>query len=42
MRDWPSNGSIKLSHVYLRYSCDDHPVLHDLNLEIEGGEKVLL
>lgn len=38
--DWPQKGCVKLDHVFLKYSLEDTPVLHDLNLEIRPGEKV--
>ncbi len=38
--DWPQEGSIKLSKVYLTYENCPKPVLFDLNCEIRGGEKV--
>lgn len=39
-KDWPTHGCIKLTHVYMRYSDDDAPVLKGLNLVIRPGEKV--
>lgn len=38
--DWPEKGCVKLDHVYLKYSVDDDPVLRDLSIVIQPGEKV--
>ncbi|XP_034254797.1 multidrug resistance-associated protein 4-like isoform X2 [Thrips palmi] len=38
--DWPQKGCVKLDHVYLKYSDDEDPVLRDLNITIQPGEKV--
>lgn len=38
--DWPRYGSITLRNIELRYRPELPPVLHDVSLEIKGGEKV--
>jgi len=40
--DWPSHGQIIFKRFYLRYACDSTFVLNNLNINIEGAEKVLL
>ncbi|TMW67965.1 hypothetical protein Poli38472_007637 [Pythium oligandrum] len=37
---WPTQGSIEFKSVSFRYKENDHLVLHDLNLSIDGGEKI--
>ncbi|KAJ8967793.1 hypothetical protein NQ317_014819 [Molorchus minor] len=39
-RDWIEKGKLIFKNVYLRYSPDEEPVLKNLNLEIQPGEKV--
>ncbi|KAK9870716.1 hypothetical protein WA026_008287 [Henosepilachna vigintioctopunctata] len=39
-RDWPEFGRITFKNVYLRYVPNEEPVLKNLNLEIEPGEKI--
>ncbi|KAF6215602.1 hypothetical protein GE061_010358 [Apolygus lucorum] len=38
--DWPSDGSIKLEKVSLRYKPDGPPALNDVDLIIQPGEKL--
>ncbi|XP_015609770.1 probable multidrug resistance-associated protein lethal(2)03659 isoform X2 [Cephus cinctus] len=38
--DWPSQGQIEFSDVYMRYSSLDPPVLKNLNFVIKPREKV--
>ena len=38
--DWPSRGSIKISGLFARYG--DHTVLHDINLDIQAGQKIAI
>ncbi|XP_074039396.1 ATP-binding cassette sub-family C member 4 [Leptinotarsa decemlineata] len=38
--DWPSRGKIVFANTYLRYALEELPVLKDLNISIEPGEKV--
>lgn len=37
---WPENGNVELRNVFLRYSKNDDYVIKDLNIIIEGKEKV--
>ncbi|KAK3921166.1 Multidrug resistance-associated protein 4 [Frankliniella fusca] len=37
---WPERGCVKMNHVFLKYSVEDSPVLKDLNLVIQPGEKI--
>uniref|UniRef100_A0A0U9HSD9 Putative ABCC protein n=1 Tax=Chrysomela populi TaxID=154003 RepID=A0A0U9HSD9_CHRPP len=38
--NWPSGGKIIFKNTYLRYNIDDPPVLKNLSMTIESGEKV--
>lgn len=38
--NWPSQGSISIKNLEMRYRPDLPTVLHDLSLEIRGGEKI--
>ncbi|CAH1738397.1 unnamed protein product [Aphis gossypii] len=38
--DWPSHGQIIFKRFYLRYACDATLVLNNLNINIEGAEKI--
>lgn len=40
-RDWPQKGQIDFKNVYLNYIPEDPPVLRNLNIHIEAGEKVI-
>ncbi|KAK6085469.1 multidrug resistance-associated [Seiridium cupressi] len=40
--DWPALGSIRLGNVTASYATGGHPVLTDLSLEINPGEKVAI
>ncbi|KAG0043171.1 hypothetical protein BGZ83_011761 [Gryganskiella cystojenkinii] len=37
---WPSEGAISIKNLEMRYRPDLPTVLHDLSLEIKGGEKI--
>ncbi|KAG0299227.1 hypothetical protein BGZ98_010242 [Dissophora globulifera] len=37
---WPSSGAISLRHLEMRYRPELPSVLHDLSLDIKGGEKI--
>ncbi|KAL3283197.1 hypothetical protein HHI36_006347 [Cryptolaemus montrouzieri] len=39
-RDWPEAGRLTFTNVYLRYIVGEDPVLKNLNIEIEPGEKI--
>lgn len=39
-KEWPEKGCVKMNHVFLKYSLEDSPVLKDLNLIIQPGEKI--
>lgn len=39
-QDWPSKGKITFKNTYLRYDPEGEPVLKNLNLVVEAGEKV--
>lgn len=39
-RDWPSKGKITFKNTYLRYVLDEAPVLRNLSVQIQAGEKV--
>ena len=39
-KNWPSEGVIQFRSVYLKYAEDDPPVLKELNIAINPGEKV--
>lgn len=36
--NWPSQGAIKISNLSAKYG--DHPVLSDINIDVQPGEKV--
>lgn len=38
--EWPSKGIIELKGLTLRYRDDLEPVIHNLSLSVQGGEKV--
>lgn len=38
--DWPQKGSIQFRNMNLAYARDEPPVLKDLNLKVESGEKI--
>lgn len=38
--NWPERGGIKFENIELRYRPELPPVLRDLSLEINPGEKV--
>lgn len=38
--EWPSKGVIELKGLTLRYREDLEPVIHNLSLSVQGGEKV--
>ncbi|KAE9537850.1 hypothetical protein AGLY_005822 [Aphis glycines] len=38
--DWPNHGQIIFKRFYLRYACDATLVLNNLNINIEGAEKI--
>ncbi|KAK9777262.1 putative ATP-binding cassette transporter [Seiridium cardinale] len=40
--DWPALGSIRFENVTASYATGGHPVLTDLSLEINPGEKVAI
>ncbi|KAK9870721.1 hypothetical protein WA026_008291 [Henosepilachna vigintioctopunctata] len=37
---WPEAGRIGFKNLYLRYDPEEEPILRNLNLEIEPGEKI--
>lgn len=39
-RDWPAHGHIHFEHLYLRYVPDEPPVLNNLTVTVEAGEKI--
>ncbi|KRT79574.1 ABC transporter ATP-binding protein, partial [Oryctes borbonicus] len=39
-KSWPQIGRIYFDHLYLRYVPNEEPILRDLNLSIEPGEKI--
>ncbi|KAK9870715.1 hypothetical protein WA026_008286 [Henosepilachna vigintioctopunctata] len=39
-RSWPEAGRLTFTNVYLRYIPDGEPVLKNLNIEIEPGQKI--
>jgi ABC-type bacteriocin/lantibiotic exporter with double-glycine peptidase domain len=39
-RNWPEAGGIRLDNVCVSYGNDGNRVLSDINLRINGGEKV--
>lgn len=39
-RDWPEAGRITFKNVYLRYVPNEEPVLKNLTIQIEPGQKV--
>ncbi|KAL9616750.1 MAG: hypothetical protein Q9160_008407 [Pyrenula sp. 1 TL-2023] len=39
---WPVLGSIRFANVFARYATDSPPVLADLNLNINPGEKIAI
>ncbi|KAL3283196.1 hypothetical protein HHI36_006346 [Cryptolaemus montrouzieri] len=39
-RNWPEAGRLVFKNVFLRYAVDEEPVLKNLNIEIEAGEKI--
>lgn len=39
---WPREGLIEFKHLFLKYVATDPPVLKDLNIVINPGEKVIL
>ncbi|CAG9863420.1 unnamed protein product [Phyllotreta striolata] len=39
-RDWPGKGKIIFKNTYLRYALDLPPVLKNLNIEVNSGEKI--
>lgn len=39
---WPHSGKITFKNTYLWYSKNENPVLKNLNLTIEKGEKVYI
>ncbi|KAJ8935675.1 hypothetical protein NQ314_012696 [Rhamnusium bicolor] len=39
-RKWPQSGKIIFKNTYLRYTPEDPPVLKNLNIEINPGEKI--
>lgn len=39
-RDWPSRGKIQFKNTYLSYALELSPVLKNVNIEIDSGEKV--
>ncbi|XP_066258502.1 ATP-binding cassette sub-family C member 4-like [Euwallacea similis] len=40
LTDWPLKGHISYKNVSLTYKSDGHPVLRDIDLNIEGGSKI--
>lgn len=40
-RDWPQKGAVEFEKVYLRYVPTEPPVLKNLNIKIEAGQKVI-
>ncbi|KAF9961648.1 hypothetical protein BGZ70_008234 [Mortierella alpina] len=38
--NWPSTGAISIRHLEMRYRPELPSVLHDLSLDIKGGEKI--
>ncbi|XP_077979514.1 ATP-binding cassette sub-family C member 9-like [Glandiceps talaboti] len=38
--DWPDKGSIDVKNISVRYSVDLPPVLHDVNVNFEAGQKI--
>lgn len=38
--EWPNKGRVEFKSVFLKYVPTDPPVLKDLNIVIESGEKV--
>jgi ABC-type multidrug transport system fused ATPase/permease subunit len=38
--EWPSKGAIEWKNFTISYGNDQRPVLRDLNLKIEAGEKI--
>ena len=39
---WPHEGSITLDKVSVRYASDLDPVLHEVSLHIQAGQKVFI
>ncbi|CAH1098765.1 unnamed protein product [Psylliodes chrysocephalus] len=39
-RDWPSRGKIQFKNTYLSYALELSPVLKNVNIEIDSGEKI--
>ncbi|KAG5881447.1 hypothetical protein JTB14_037665 [Gonioctena quinquepunctata] len=39
-KNWPQSGAVRFKNVFLMYAADAPPVLKNLNVEIEAGEKV--
>ena len=37
---WPTAGHIEISNFGIRYRADLELAIHDINVTIEGGEKV--
>lgn len=40
-KSWPQSGKITFKNTFLWYSKEERPVLKNLNLTVEAGEKVL-
>lgn len=38
--DWPTNGTIQLNDLSLRYNPNDQPVLKNIQCTIQSKEKV--
>lgn len=41
-KEWPDKGRIVFENFYLRYSLDAEYVLKNLNIQIQGMEKVII
>ena len=40
--DWPDQGAVTLDNISVRYAEKLDPVLHDVSLNIEPGQKVIV
>ncbi|XP_077977977.1 ATP-binding cassette sub-family C member 9-like [Glandiceps talaboti] len=38
--DWPNEGDIKIENISVRYAEDLDPVLQDINIHFQGGQKI--
>ena len=40
-QNWPNCGTVKLENVSVRYGQETDPVLRDITVEFQAGEKVI-